>query len=539
MGRSSANIADKTSLNLSNKLQDNNLSSLPTVNNLRNLPIGQQPAQPSYGQQPAQPSFGQQPVRPTFRQQPDQQGYNQQPFTQQGAQQRQRTASASSAAASAASMVSGLAGKFGNGNLVPIVGGVVAVVAVIAIGSMLLPSSLKLSLAMNSTAKQMSSELTEIVESMPVYDFFKNWEKDEYGMNCESANVYAPKVKISMDVSAKQFRAYAFDSDIWLEFCMSEKYSTLSSSEFSKDYGIVHDTLIQDLNDCVYLDLDLDENMDLFEYDDSLSKEMEKIYTDAFKTMIKEAEVEKTKGDDLRIDGKWVEPDTYEVELTTRGLETALDGMLEDILKNESVMNYMDQVLMYNQLETMINYGYSENYDTEDMVEDFLGEFFDELVNEYDYMRDQYIIVQVYKGKVVRVASPDENVSIYVTSLKDMVSKIVLESYGDSISYGIEVDDDVCTMFYVDYWGDEYSIVYEYKERRDNVIMKEYGREVATFTIDTTEKNELDLIIPGEFSVYITKNDLDSKWFDQDDKFERILEYSENEFYSFMDEANF
>ncbi len=486
-------------------------------------PYGQ-PGQP-YGQQPrpfdpyAQPNqpygqggqgYGQQPRPFDPYSQPNMpygQGYGQPPYGQQQS--------------------GGFFSRLIRSKATAIVGGLLAVGVVVGVGAtVLMPDQMKLSLALNATSKQLEKEGTKILENMPVYEFFKDWETAPYSMEFRTTSPYDPTVQVAWDWEKKQIKALAYDSDISFELWLSEQYSTIGCNQFSQDIGVENATLLRDLNNCPYLDVQINEaiNVEIFQDTSAYEEEMNRIITDYVTNLLSLSDVEKqSRAGSLKIDGSTVDTDAYTVSLTTRNFQTALDDLADDILASEAVMDYFEQWVLLSYIDDP--YG---TVDTHQMIRTGLYELMDEALYEFDMMGEMEFLAHVYKGKFVGLTDTDEINGFSFGSVKNMLSEMVIFSYNERLVLSVTEKDDLLTFTMTEPGGETMSVDYDYHGRRNNVLMRMYGETVG-FTLDSTTKNQLTLSMEEEVTLVFTKDQLSSDWFDQSSDFARILTMSEGE----------
>lgn len=410
---------------------------------------------------------------------------------------------------------------------------------VVAVGTTyLMPDAMKVSMALNSTQKQLVKESTKILESMPVYDFFKDAAKDAYSLRFESASTRDPKVELAWDLSKEQIKAYVYDDDVAVEAHFSQEYTTFNTNFDNKTYGIVNKTLISDLNNCSYLDVTLDDNinLDLFQDYDAYQKEVQELTEDFVTAMMKALDVEElSRKGTLYIDGSREDTTAYEITMSSRNLQSVLDELVDGILASETVMEQWRQIMVVSVAEEYMYY--DQEIDADQLIKEALVEMVDEVVREYNYIDDPYFVAHLYKGKLVAITNTDQDAGIQVGSVKNMLEEILIFDGGDEFRLSFAVDDDIFRMEMGDDWG-EYVIEYDYQARRNNVSFRGSGYS-ESFTLDSTTKNYLTLEIQDEFTVEFGKNQLPSGWFDQDQNFERILEYSESQLEEMMYNLNF
>lgn len=421
---------------------------------------------------------------------------------------------------------------------VAIAGIAVGVVAVLCLGGMLFRSdSVKVAAAFASTSKQIEKEVTSIQQDLPVYDFFKNYDKDEFQVEYLSDSRYTPSMLLEIDYGKKQTKVTAWNSDMEVDVMISDKYTTMSNSMMSDVFGFDNKTLGADLNRCAFIDFPVSEDLsfDPYSYDTGLIDEFNDVFGDFAADLIKSAEVEKVADQTYRINGSREDLDTYEVSVDADDLEDAMESAIETIMKNKSIKEQLMQMYI---LEQTSNYGYINNElrDVEGTIEDMMYDFMEDFVDEYRYLSENYIVVQVHGGKIVRMATPGRdgsNVSIMFTNTKNLLDEIVLESYGWVQTYSFSSDGDKFVFETGNEYGTNYKLEYVYEGRSNNVTLKE-GNYSESFTVNTTTKDTMIISTDDDFKVEIIKNNLDSGWFVQDSKFERILTYTESELEQMM-----
>lgn len=410
-----------------------------------------------------------------------------------------------------------------------VAGGVAAVLVVGVFGATFLGSaSGKVASAFVSTTNQLEKEYTSILEDLPVYDFFKSAEKDQFSLDYVSEVWYQPDFYLEMDWGKSQLLVESGTGDSKFTVHVSEKYTTVDGKMFNDVLGVENKTLGKDINNCDFLDIDIssDYAFEPFKIEQDLPWDLLDIFSDFCTDLIKGADVEKVDDETYRINGNRESLDTYEVTISSKEMESAMENAVKSLVKNKTIMSQLSQLYMLE------NYDSNRSLkDIEGLIEDEMYDFIDDFIDEYDDLKDNYFVVQLFKGKVVRMASPGkdgENISIMFTNTKELLEEVIITAYGREQTYSFASDGDSFSYKEVSYNGNTTKIDYNYDGRSDNVKIN-YGSYSETMTIDTTTKNQLVVEVEGEFEATFKKNSLSSGWFDQDTNFERILTYSERE----------
>lgn len=485
-------------------------------------PAPQQNFQPQQSYQPQQNSQQTYQPQQNFQQTSYQQGYGN--YAQGATQGKQ----------SPLQKVSAAFGSMKNsGKFLPIVGGVVAVALVgVAATTLLVSDAAKVGAALAKSSKQFEKEFTSIQEDLPVYDFFKDIEKDEYSMEYIPQSKYEPSILLEMDYGKKQTKATVGMEGIQVITMISEKYTTVESAMLPDIYGIDNTTLGKDLNNCSFVDFEISNDFafEPYKVDTDLADEFAEIFADLGTDLIKAAEVEKVDSKSYRINGEREDMDSYEISFSPTELEKALNTAVKSVMDNKTLMEQLTQLFA---MSAGVDFYLDPDQldDIEGEIEDALYDLVEEFVYEYSRLDDDYIVVQVYKGRVVRIATPGndgQNISIMVNSTSDFLEGITVTSYGYEQSYSFTSDGSQFVASGTDNYGESYKLTYDYDSRVNNVRISD-GYNSESFTLDSTEKDRLILSVDGTFEVEFNKNQLSSKWFDQSSKFERILTYSESD----------
>ncbi len=418
------------------------------------------------------------------------------------------------------------------GKLNTVVAGVAGVLVVGVLGlSLFSTPSAKVASALASTSKQLEKEYTSILKDLPVYDFFKDAEKDQFQIDYTTEKWYSTDFYIEMDWGKSQVKYEVGEGKLQTTIHVSEKYTTVDNYAMDYVFGVDNKTLGKDINNCEFLDIEMssDYSFDPFSLESDLATDLYDIFADFCKDLVKSADVEKVDNQTYRINGNRESLDTYEVRISANEMGDALESAVKSFVKNKDIMNQLAQLYM---LEASENYRYvSDLKDIEGKIEDAMYDFVDDFVDEYSKIRDNYIVVQLYKGTVVRVASAGkdgENVSVMFPNSKNLLEEVVIESYGMTQTYSAVSDGDTFTYKAVDYRDRMNKLEYTYDGRSNNVKITTNGN-VEYATLDTSTKNTLVWEVEDDFSMTVKKNSLPSGWFDQDTNFERILTYSEQE----------
>lgn len=409
-------------------------------------------------------------------------------------------------------------------------GGVAAVLVLLCMVLFSSPSG-KVSKAFLSTSNQLQKEYKSILKDVPVYDFFKDAQKDNFQVDYVSESWYSTDFYMELDWGKSQLKYEIGEGDYQTTIHISEKYTTIDSKMADLVYGVENKTLGKDVNNCSFLDIQMsnDYSFDPFSLDMDLPSDILDIFIDFSTDLVKSADVEKVDDQTYRINGNRESLDTYEVRVSAQELEKAMESAVASFVKNKSIMNQMTQLYM---MDSSGSYRYvTDLKDIEGKIEDELYDLVDDIVDEYSKLRDNYIVVQLYKGQVVRMATSGrdgENLSIMFTNTKNLLEEVVLESYGLVYTYSAVSDGDTLTYKTVDYRDRMNKIEYTYEGRSENVKITTNGN-VEYATLDTTTKNVLVVEVENDYEMTVKKNSLSSGWFDQDTNFERILEYTERE----------
>lgn len=432
-----------------------------------------------------------------------------------------------------------LQGIFSNGKGVPLLAvTAVGIVLVMAVGSGVFRSdSAKVAMAFAKTSSQLTKEMEEIRDDLPLYDFFKDVEKDQYQMEYHSTSPYQPSILMQMDYGKKQTRATAWTDDISFDVHISEKYTTMASSILPEVYGFDNKTLGKDLNNSIFVDFAVNDDyaFEPYKFEPELGDALGDVFADFVKELVTKADVEKIDKETYRINGSREDLDSYQVSISPTVLENAMESAVEEMLKDKSIMAQLMQGYAMG-MSSEFNWIEDELSDIEGEIEDMLYDFVDKFVNEYRYLDENQLIVQLFKGKLVRIATPGrsgENVSVMFQSTDNFLEGIQVESYGWVENYSFSTDGDRFIGESTNEYGTTFRVVYDYEGTHNNLTVSD-NRNSESLTLNTTGKNSLILTLDGQ-TVTFHKNQLPSGWFDQNTKFQRVLEYNESQVEALVD----
>ncbi len=393
--------------------------------------------------------------------------------------------------------------------------------------------------AMDKSVKGITAEATEIVEKMPVFSFFDDIMTAKYSAETVVETV---EIKVYSDVANKQYKAFVealgFDNNIYI----SEKDIVAESDFFEGRYGISFETLVEDLESSAILemlDMDIDEYLELVE--DIDAKEIEECIADfrgvyenysnilssTFVDIFKDAEITKEDAVEVEIDGKSKELKTYKVYVSADVLEENLTKMAAELLEDETVSDYMAQVVEVMEQE----YGYENDFDLEDQLEDAISDIVEEYEDNYE---DEDLLVSVYKGQIARVSYGDDEELIITLGMNGkLLEEIAVEVEGDEVIFATTFEDGVFKIN-ADIDGDEVTFEYDTTDSKNNVVFYD-GYDEYAFTLDSTEENALTFKYDDEYSgetikVEFEKDNFEEDWFKTGD-FTNILNLNENDLY--------
>lgn len=416
-----------------------------------------------------------------------------------------------------------------------IMGAVVGFFVVCGFSTVLASTDTKVSLAAAKTITQLKSESVEMLESLPVYAYFDDVEKEQHSMKYTSTSRYAPEITVHLDLKKEQMEINGTLNAQNGRALISSKYTTFEMNDTGEVYGFINKSLGSDLNSCEFLSIDIDPSYQFepFTMDTSAYEEIEELFEDAMTTLFKgiEAEKNKTLENTQVIDGKERTVDRYEVTFRPDYVKKALYGFVDDFYKNKNLVGQLEQ--FYVAVSAMDSYGNADSFEV--MMEkekESLYAQIDEIVSVIESSDDFYLILSTYKGEVVAVESSYEENIISFASTKNLLEDFTVGSGSSAMTYSIKQDKNGVT--YKGVQGNYVSeIQYNYNLSKDNLIVKDnYGNQ-ESLTVNSTAKNTLEVVIGGETYLFEKKN-LSSNWFKQDSKFTQVLRMSENAWYNLM-----
>lgn len=407
-------------------------------------------------------------------------------------------------------------------------GGLVVVAVSVAAILLLRSPQVVLAKASQKTLSQLEEDGVSMLESMPVYDFFKDWFDMPYSMIYQSDD---GKFAVETDYGRGQMKVTLEMTELVsdpLFFYASHDFITMEYQDIL--LGINNKTLAYDLSNCSYLDVYLDEGyvFDPFSYNMNSFDVFIQASTVALTELLTQAEVEKRKEKtSLQLDGKTRDVDVFEVYISSQNLRTALKQVLEEVLSNPENLQQLEQTFFLNSIGTKVEEGDFQRYLAEIRSE---GEnYINEIVASYAGGNSEIFLAYVYDNCLVGLANATAESGVTLGNTKNPWEEITLYDGLETLGFSLSLAENVLKfdMFNAD--GEEISLTYDYNASQDNLCFSD-GSENIYFSLDSTQSGKLKMF-DSNFTdqAIFEKNNLSTDWFQQNQDFEPILSYSEME----------
>lgn len=411
-------------------------------------------------------------------------------------------------------------------------GGAGVVVVVVAVAAIALNTpEAKVLRAINSTSKDVVSELSDYADDLYLISYFSDLDSAEYSFEVEMENYWSTiELLVESDLGSDKLKiepsVYGYDMTVLI----SDKYITVEADDMLDDvYGIDIKNLEDDLLDCEWLDWE-DIGSDVFDFDyEKVAKNVEDIVSTNMTKMIKSIEVEKESGkESLRINGTSINASAYSVYLDADDVEKYLEACVDDLADDDLVVEYIEMLCL-------LNGGY---YDADDIFDDLYDQVADFADAYDDVASDIDCILYIYGGRVVGMLMEYDREELLMTlnPKGNVLEYVALEADGFEVVFESILEDNVfeaeITVSY-GYGKESIGVEYDMDSSRKNLVFTD-GSSEYVLTVDGTTKNALS--ISGEidglaFVIESEKNNLDKDWFEQDDDFVNVLTLDEDDFY--------
>lgn len=405
--------------------------------------------------------------------------------------------------------------------------------------------------AFSKTYTTMVSEREEILSNLPIYEFFKDFATGaEYSLVAELEDFEGVDIGYELLMNVKNGQSIQTIDVMGYEFVIkgSNDYVTFETDILRNSYGIDYSTLAEDLKDFDLVSIDLPDSFSADELTAMASLEIEginevqKILTKNMSIITKGMEVTESGSGTTKVGGKSVSTTTYAIDLPQDILEDYLSSCLEDIFKNDTIIEYLDSA--YEFYSAYADFAYEMYYETID-VSDFkpsklqrnLEYVIDEFIEVYDEYVDD-IEVTICNGRIyeILVEIDKEDVLLTLNADGNIFEEISLEVDGEEVFLRETFEKGVYEIEF----GTKYETIgfeYDTESSRNNMILKADGEELK-WTVDTTKDNEMRIAMEIPYGWYdvldlectITKNSLSKNWFSQDSDFKNLLSLDEDDF---------
>ncbi len=396
----------------------------------------------------------------------------------------------------------------------------IVVVAVLAVGFVVKgffqSPKAKVTKALVSTIDQLEEETSEVNESLPVFEYFKDFYEEEYSFQSHQTDIGCD-VEILCDYKNKSIKGIVDLMGLEINAQISDKYITLDNDMLDDVYGIQVDSLVEDLQKAGYLsseyeDMASDLELKLFNRPGDAIKEIQEIIKTELIASFKDLQVEEIDSEKIEVDGKTKKVDTYRIYLSREDFEKFTVNMIDNMFSNEVIIE-----------KFMLNEEELEDYKTQ-VKEDIV-----EFIFENDAPAKLTTIVSVENGKVVQIidGQGEKEITMNFRNTKNLLQEVDIKTVDNELSFKTKLDDKHFELEYLNPNGGSMSLVYEFDKKEDNVKVND-GYSDYIFTLDSTEKDKLRFAYEG-LEVESEKNNLPKDWFQQDSEFINILELSPEE----------
>lgn len=443
-----------------------------------------------------------------------------------------------------------LSGKRLNRTILIAVASIITIIGIVAYVLLNTPEA-KVARAFSKTYSTMLSEQMDIVEKLPVYDFFEDFASGaEYQISAELLDYYGEDYSyeggIDYDAGKASHKLTYMGYDVGAK--ISRDYITFETDLLSDVYGINLKTLKDDLENfsLAPTKIEADLNIDPFpKLNLKVLESINKTFEKNIFTLIKNCEVEESSRDN-----------TYTISISETDLEKYLLDCIDDIFEDKHVLAaYEESMEQFEIIEEIT--GEQLDIDLDD-IKEIYEELAEELANFYGEYIDK-IEVELLKGKIKKLTFEimGEEIYIELNAEGNLLEEITIGTAYSDVVLSQSFEDGVYRASMIEATSNEvFTVMYKTESSRNNLILLSAFGETVSYTIDTTEKNTLKTNFEIEYSDYsygynygyynnysdntktatmdikILKNSASKNWFSQSSDFKNILHLKESDLYT-------
>ena len=353
------------------------------------------------------------------------------------------------------------------------------------------------------------NEVSDMVDKLPINKFFEKAMKKGFTFETDIAEGMELVFSASKNMGSMSVSAEMEDMDMDIYWSGSEIAVNIPTL-FDDVMGVDLSTVAEDAEGGIfedYIDEDLKIDIttkDFADYEDT-AEGLFKLAISCTDTIVKSAKKESVDKIIVEIDGEEYKLKGTKYVFDEKKLEKALNKCAKQVEDNDYVSKWLPLIWI-----GMTDGGNYEKGDLVEMMEDQVEDLAEEIVDSQD---ESEIYLVTYGDMIVGVLDEDNEVvdgfaiipstdddSAYLAEVE-----IDIDDPEESIIFtknSVEAKqaDDEFTYKVSDEYGNSFSLEYDFEDDNNNVSTMDYYGNETKFTVNTTEKDELELEWTDEYS---------------------------------------
>lgn len=381
---------------------------------------------------------------------------------------------------------------------------------------------------------QIEEEWDDLLENWILYQHFKDFSEEQYYFNLRGEipifmETLTPHLEIYSDYGQEKLK-FTFDlMDTQSHLYLSDKYVTLDTPALSNIYGAYVDTFVEDWNNAFFTttDLPLDMNIDIFQWNDSVLKDLMNIILAHGVELMDYIEIEKMEKKTIEYQGETKELSTYSLYLPPDKVEIGLESLFSSLSAQENIISYFVNVLNISSSTTT-----EETLWTEEMVKISLQEVKADWIRFFQQAEKGAFSVSIQGNDVVQLTYEQGNELAFLRfdNPDQLLQSITLQNKGQELNLSLVANASLQSFTITQQGIERFVFQHEPLLSGNNVQIRQYESQTVLFSLDSSQEDKL-LFDFGNGTIFLSeKQEFPEIWFNQTDHFQPFFQLSFFEF---------